>query len=166
MDNLIDFINRSEERTKETTKIDKMLKSKYAERDDINRLLEDLYPDWKKGFITQDMYLSMKDKYSQKKEEILSAIENLILQKEAIKNGLTTENRFIENFKKYQNITELTRDVVVELVNNIYIYEGGKIEVEVKFRDEYMNALQYIEFNRQVYMQEKKYQQAQIALSM
>ena len=166
MDNLIDFINRSEERTKETTKIDKMLKSKYAERDDINRLLEDLYPDWKKGFITQDMYLSMKDKYSQKKEEILSAIENLILQKEAIKNGLTTENRFIENFKKYQNITELTRDVVVELINNIYIYEGGKIEVEVKFRDEYMNALQYIEFNRQVYMQEKKYQQAQIALSM
>ena len=166
MDNLIDFINRSEERTKETTKIDKMLKSKYAERDDINRLLEDLYPDWKKGFITQDMYLSMKDKYSQKKEEILSAIENLILQKEAIKNGLTTENRFIENFKKYQNITELTRDVVVELINNIYIYEGGKIEVEVKFRDEYMNALQYIELNRQVYMQEKKYQQAQIALSM
>ena len=166
MDNLIDFINRSEERTKETTKIDKMLKSKYAERDDINRLLEDLYPDWKKGFITQDMYLSMKDKYSQKKEEILSAIENLILQKEAIKNGLTTENRFIENFKKYQNITELTRDVVVELINNIYIYEGGKIEVEVKFRDEYMNALQYIELNRQVYIQEKKYQQAQIALSM
>ena len=166
MDNLIDFINRSEERTKETTKIDKMLKSKYAERDDINRLLEDLYPDWKKGFITQDMYLSMKDKYSQKKEEILSAIENLILQKEAIKNGLATENRFIENFKKYQNITELTRDVVVELINNIYIYEGGKIEVEVKFRDEYMNALQYIELNRQVYIQEKKYQQAQIALSM
>ena len=166
MDNLIDFINRSEERTKETTKIDKMLKSKYAERDDINRLLEDLYPDWKKGFITQDMYLSMKDKYSQKKEEILSAIENLILQKEAIKNGLTTENRFIENFKKYQNITELTRDVVVELINNIYIYEGGKIEVEVKFRDEYMNALQYIELNRQVYIQEKKYQQAQIALSV
>ena len=166
MDNLIDFINRSEERTKETTKIDKMLKSKYAERDGINRLLEDLYPDWKKGFITQDMYLSMKDKYSQKKEEILSAIENLILQKEAIKNGLATENRFIENFKKYQNITELTRDVVVELINNIYIYEGGKIEVEVKFRDEYMNALQYIELNRQVYIQEKKYQQAQIALSM
>ena len=90
----------------------------------------------------------------------------MILQKEAIKNGLTIENRFIENFKKYQNITELTRDVVVELVNNIYIYEGGKIEVEVKFRDEYMNALQYIELNRQVYIQEKKYQQAQIALSM
>ena len=166
MDSLIDFINKSEDRTKETTKIDKLLKTKYAERDDINRLLEDLYPDWKKGFITQDMYLSMKNKYTQKKEELLNLIENLESQKESIKNGLTTENRFIENFKKHQNITELTRDVVVELINNIYIYEGGKIEVEVKFRDEYLNALQFIELNKQVYIQEQKYQQAQIALSV
>ncbi len=166
MDSLIDFINKSEERIKETTKIDKILKAKYTERDDLNRLLEDLYPDWKKGFITQEMYISLKNKYSHKKEELIQLIGNLEIQKEAIRNGLTTENRFIENFKKFQNITELSREIIVELIDNIYIYEGGKIEVEVKFRDEYMNALQYIEINRQVYMQEKKYKQAQIALSI
>ena len=65
---------------------------------------------------------------------------------------------------KYQNITELTRDMVVELINNIYIYEGGKIEVEVKFRDEYETALEYIEINRQIYVAEQQFKHAQVAV--
>ena len=164
MDNLIDFINNSAEKCKETSKIEKLLKDKIKERDDVNRLLNDLYPDWKKGFITQEMFLSLKDKYSLQKEEIVKCINNLENQIDAIKNGLTKENRFIENFKKYQNITELTRDIVVELINNIYIYENGLIELEVKFRDEYLTALEYIEINKQLYINKEKFKNSQIAI--
>lgn len=166
MESLIDFINHSEEKCKETTKYDNALKGKFRERDEINRLLEDLYPDWKKGFISQEMYFSLKDKYEKKKIEILNAIEDLQIQIEAIKNGLTKENRFIENFKKHQNITELTRDIVVELIENVYIYEGGKIEVVVKFRDEYLTALEYIEINRQVYIKQQQFKNANVVVAM
>ena len=154
----------SETFCKETSKIEKLLKDKIKERDDVNRLLNDLYPDWKKGFITQEMFLSLKDKYSLQKEEIVKCINNLENQIDAIKNGLTKENRFIENFKKYQNITELTRDIVVELINNIYIYENGLIEIEVKFRDEYLTALEYIEINKQLYINKEKFKNSQIAI--
>ncbi len=166
MENLIDFINHSEEKCKETTKYDNALKGKFRERDEINRLLEDLYPDWKKGFISQEMYFSLKDKYERKKIEILNAIEDLQIQIEAIKNGLTKENRFIENFKKHQNITELTRDILVELIENVYIYEGGRIEVVVKFRDEYLTALEYIEINRQVYIKQQQFKNANVVVAM
>lgn len=166
MENLIDFINHSEEKCKETTKFDNALKGKFRERDEINRLLEDLYPDWKKGFISQEMYFSLKDKYEKKKIEILKAIEDLQIQIEAIKNGLTKENRFIENFKKHQNITELTRDILVELIENVYIYEGGRIEVVVKFRDEYLTALEYIEINRQVYIKQQQFKNANVVVAM
>ena len=54
--------------------------------------------------------------------------------------------------------------MVVELINNIYIYEGGKIEVEVKFRDEYETALEYIEINRQIYVAEQQFKNAQVAV--
>ena len=164
MDNLIDFINNSAEKCKETSKIEKLLKDKIKERDDVNRLLNDLYPDWKKGFITQEMFFFFLDKYSLQKEEIVKCINNLENQIDAIKNGLTKENRFIENFKKYQNITELTRDIVVELINNIYIYENGLIEIEVKFRDEYLTALEYIEINKQLYINKEKFKNSQIAI--
>lgn len=166
MENLIDFINHSEEKCKETTKYDNALKGKFREREEMNRLLEDLYPDWKKGFISQEMYFSLKDKYEKKKIEILNAIEDLQIQIEAIKNGLTKENRFIENFKKHQNITELTRDIIVELIENVYIYEGGRIEVVVKFRDEYLTALEYIEINRQVYIKQQQFKNANVVVAM
>ena len=165
MDNLITFINNSEEKCRETTKYEKQLKVKYRERDEITRLLDDLYPDWKKGFITQEMYFAYRDKYTKQKEEILNKIEEIKQQIEIIKNGLTKENRFIENFKKYQNITELTRDIIVELIENIYIYEGGKIEVVVRFRDEYLTALEYIEVNRQVYIKQQQFKNAQVVVS-
>lgn len=165
MDNLILFINNSEEKCKETTKYEKQLKTKCRERDENARMLEDLYPDWKKGYISQEMYFTLRDKYTKQKEEILKSIEDINNQIEVIKNGLTRENRFIENFKKYQNITELTRDIISELIENIYIYEGGKIEVVVRFRDEYLTALEYIEVNRQVYIKQQQFKNAQIIVS-
>ena len=166
MDNLITFINNSEEKSKETTKYEKQLKVKFRERDEVTRLLDDLYPDWKKGFISQEMYFAYRDKYTKQKEEILKKIDEINEQIEIVKNGFTKENRFIENFKKYQNITELTRDIIVELIENIYIYEGGKIEVVVRFRDEYLTALEYIELNRQVYIKQQQFKNAQVVVSV
>ena len=129
-------------------------------------MLDDLYPDWKKGFISQEMYFAYRDKYTKQKEEILKKIDEINEQIEIVKNGFTKENRFIENFKKYQNITELTRDIIVELIENIYIYEGGKIEVVVRFRDEYLTALEYIELNRQVYIKQQQFKNAQVVVSV
>jgi len=164
MNNIIDFINQSKERNSQTDKFEKQLSAKHKERDKASKMLVDLYPDFKNGLLNQDTYLMFKAKYEREIlsiNEQIAEIENRI---EQIKTGLTQENRFISNFVKYQNITELTRDMVVELINNIYIYEGGRIEVEVKFRDEYETALEYIEINRQIYVAEQQFKHAQVAV--
>ena len=49
---------------------------------------------------------------------------------------------------KYKNIQKLTREVLVELVNTIYVHEGGEITVELKYRDAFEDAVQYIEKNK------------------
>ena len=122
----------------------------------------DLYPDFKNNLLSQEMYLTLKDKYEKEIERINKDIAEIEYRIEQIKYGLTQENRFISNFIKHQNIEELTRDIVVELINNIYIYEGGKIEVEVKFKDEYETALEYIEMNRRLVVAEKQFNEAQV----
>ena len=164
MSNLIDFINQSKERNSQTDKFEKQLTAKQRERDKASKMLIDLYPDFKNGLLNQDTYLMFKAKYEQEIISINEQIAEIESRIEQIKSGLTQENRFISNFVKYQNITELTRDMVVELINNIYIYEGGKIEVEVKFRDEYETALEYIEINRQIYVAEQQFKNAQVAV--
>lgn len=48
-------------------------------------------------------------------------------------------------FMKYQNITELDRECIVHLIENILIYDGKRIEVNFRYRDELETTLQYIE---------------------
>ncbi len=164
MDSLLDFINHSEEKCKATDKYEKQLQQKFKERDKNSKIMVDLYPDWKNGLISQEMYVTLRDKYTNENLKIEQSIQEIQEMIEQIKSGLTKENRFIENFKKYQNITELTRDMVVELINNIYVYEGNKVEVEVKFKDEYELALEYIELNKKIYIAEQRFKNAQVAV--
>ena len=49
-------------------------------------------------------------------------------------------NEFIACFGKYAQLKQLTREAAVELIDNIYIREGGKIDLHLKFRDIYLAA--------------------------
>ena len=40
-----------------------------------------------------------------------------------------------------QNIDSLTREMIVELIEMIYVHEGGTITVEFKYQDEYQRLL-------------------------
>ena len=48
---------------------------------------------------------------------------------------------------KYRNFTQLTREMIVELVEMIYVHEGGTITIEFKFQDEYQRLLDLFEEN-------------------
>ena len=50
-------------------------------------------------------------------------------------------------FRQYQNIDKLTRDILVELVDHIKVYENGNISVRFKFADELRKIVEYIELN-------------------
>lgn len=50
-------------------------------------------------------------------------------------------------FMRYQNIDRLTRDILVELVDHIKVYDNGNISVHFKFTDELRKILEYIDLN-------------------
>ena len=50
-------------------------------------------------------------------------------------------------FRQYQNIDKLTRDILIELVDHIKIYEGGYISIVFRFADELRRIQEYIEVN-------------------
>ncbi len=52
-------------------------------------------------------------------------------------------------FIKYKNIDKLTRPMLVELVKEILVYEGGRIEVTLNFQDAYQQVVEYIEMNKE-----------------
>ena len=46
------------------------------------------------------------------------------------------DRSWVMQFAKYQDITELSREAVVTLIDRISVYEDGKIKIDFNYRDE------------------------------
>ena len=74
-------------------------------------------------------------------------IINLRRDTVALANGVDNEHPALVAFMKYQNIEALNREILVELVDYIKVYENGNISVKFKFADELHKIAEYIEIN-------------------
>ena len=141
-------INKSSKRRKESTHLQKMLKTQTAEREKCIKMSLDLYPDWKQGVITREEYMQLKANLTEKIEALDSTIDSLKKTAEEYDQGLNGENEFISHFKQYGNIDSLNRPMIVELIDEILVHEGGNITIKFKFNDAYEKAAEYIEMNK------------------
>jgi hypothetical protein len=109
--------------------------SKSEEKQRYTLLKRKAYMDWKESKITRDEYHELKKEY----EAIIEGFNDEILEVEdAQKNGrLENDNMLnvIKMFKKYRNITMLTREILLELVQRIDVYEG-KINIHFKAKND------------------------------
>ena len=114
------------------------------EEERANKLLLDLYPDFKEGIISREQYFALKEKYASLAERSKDAAEQIRARIKEREVGGETENEFIATFKKYRGFKELTRDIVCELIENIYIREDGEIELCLKCKNELSYAEQFL----------------------
>ena len=66
MSELLTQINNNSARKKESSHIEKALKSQIAEREKLVSMITDLYPDWKSGVITVDEYQMLKERLNER----------------------------------------------------------------------------------------------------
>ena len=109
--------------------------------------MNDLYPDWKAGMLSQEQYLALRERYENELRKIDAALVDIEERLSKVSDGVDESNEFVRSFKKYNNIQHLTREVLIELVENIYVHEGGEITIALKYRDAFEDAAQYIEKN-------------------
>ena len=76
-----------------------------------------------------------------------AVLEDQELQ-ETLAQGIDTENPYLTTFLKHRNIEKLSRGLLVELVNAIYVHEDKSIEIEFNFADQYRRIAEYIENNK------------------
>lgn len=145
---VLQIINNSPERVKQSQKLQYRYEKCVNERGKYLKLKEELYPDYKAGLLELSEYEEYRKKYNQKLEEIEQSMSRINEHIEELSRGITPENKFISEFKKYHNITTLTREVVCALIENIYVYEDNRIEIAMKYRDEFETVIEYVNNNR------------------
>ena len=147
---IVKQINNSRFQNLKNENIENMIKSKRLELLKISNFKRTLYEDWKNKDITKDEYIEYKKKYENDIERLNQNIESLEIEKQKYKIQNTTNNEWIERFIKKKGITELSRDIMMELVDCIYVQEDGNITIKFKFEDEFKRCLEYIEYNKDV----------------
>ena len=138
-DKMRDKINNELINNDRMKRLNTLISAKRHEADKAHKILLEIYPDYKSGLIGREQYLALKEKY----EIALSKLEGEIKQLESEIQSSQAENfadELIASFKKFDGIKGLTRDMVVELIENIFIHENGDIEIRLKCRDELNSA--------------------------
>ena len=148
MDEVLQELGKNESAKRDTVMLDRVLDEKVREIEKLSRIKEDLYMDWKSNILSKEEFISMKQRYTEDiermQDEVLTLREEIKKQSD-IKNF--RRNNFVESFKKHQNIEYLTREVLLELVDTIYVHEGKKITIKFRFRDELQRCRELLELN-------------------
>lgn len=145
MDELIAEINRSGARSRSADHLQTERTQLETERERIEQMKLSLYPDWKAGDISREEYHRLKEQFEQQQARLDTRLASLQTRIDEAQNGVDETNSFLSQFVKYRNLQTLTREAVVELIDMIYVHEGGKITIKFKFSDAYAAAQDYIQ---------------------
>ena len=143
----IEQINKAPLVKSQSKKLLDAIEQKERELCKITRYKQAIYQDWKDGEITHSDYRHMKEDYEEQADALNKVIERLREEQAELENGIDTENPFLATFRQYQNIDKLTRDVLIELVDHIKVYEGGSISIVFRFADELRRVKEFIKVN-------------------
>ncbi len=145
IDSVLQSLKEQNAKAHRPSRLDAMVAMKKQEHVKISQFKMDLYPDWKSGILSQSEYLSLKEKFDRQLAQLEQAAANIEEEIRRYQETTGTENRFTQHFLKYRNITELTREVIVELIEMIYVHEGGTITIDFRYQDEYQRLLDLLE---------------------
>ena len=109
-----------------------------------------LYENLQEGLIGQDEYFLFKKSYAAKIAEAEAAIMAIEDEREKAVSRNRDSLSWMETFKKYRNITSVNRSMVVDLIRQVNVFEGGRAEVVFRHADEAEKVVRMLEdYSRQ-----------------
>lgn len=107
---------------------------------EIDNLFMHIYEDNVSGKITDDRFRNLSFNYDNEQKELKAKIEQLSKDIENTEKKDTDITQFISNVKKYTEITELTPEILNELIEKIIIHQAEKVngkkvqEIDIYYR--------------------------------
>lgn len=108
-----------------------------------------IYEDLKEDIITKDEFLTLKEQFTERIREAEGSIRQYEQDKISILSGFHEQQGWLAQFRSYRNISEITRKVVVNLIERINVFEGHQIEVVFKQKDQFADICAFLESQKE-----------------
>ncbi len=109
-----------------------------------NGLHDSLYQNYVDKLMTEQEYVTLKNRYKSEAEEAQRQIAALEEQ-QAQEKAHTVENPFLAAFGSFRGEDTLTKEMAHALIERVYVDANNEIEIIFRYRDEYRQLLTYLE---------------------
>ena len=107
-----------------------------AELERVKRLKKSIYEDYREELISKEEFLSYREDYLKKEELYSKQIEALEEKKKDNVTEDVFETPWLKRLLELKDIESLDRDIVVEMISEIRVYENRKIKITYNFGNE------------------------------
>lgn len=108
----------------------------------IARLRETLYDDYLGQLMNERDYLYARDRYAQQESGQRRLLEELEAQDAAVRDTGTQEPAWLRTLLSFRENPELSRELALELIDRIIVYNKADIAVRLRFADEYESLME------------------------
>lgn len=136
MSELMNITDTAPLRTAQAQKIQRQLDKKREEYEKLQKLLMSLYENLTDGVIDREEYARLKASFTARADEVERQMDALRESLNDIRSH-GTENVWMNEFIKRQELAELDRAVVVALIDKILIHSNDVVEIIYRWQDEF-----------------------------
>ena len=137
----VESIRQARQEPYRVRRIERQIRQLTTEKAHTQGIKEKLYGDYADEILTREDFLNYNELYSKRIEEY----DRKITELEAEQQNLQTAPNaypFLDVYRKYRKLEEITRPMVVELIEKIEVYEGNRVEITFRFHDEIADLLE------------------------
>lgn len=155
-------LETSLEEQKKIDSINKKLLSQYEKRiKDIDNLIQHIYEDNISGKITDERFTTLSLNYEKEQKELKSKVKELANKLDTSKQQELDLTSFVSKVKQYTEISELTPEIINELIDKIYVYQSEKVNGKPTQQiDIYYNGIGIINIPLNEYELENAFQES------
>lgn len=104
----------------------------------IQKYKKKTYENYVDGILTKEEYFTYKTDYEKQEQDVKRKIQQAEAEKECFGEAEQNYENWIEKFIQYGTLTEVTREIVTELIDKIIVNSGKSIDIEFKYQSPYL----------------------------
>lgn len=137
VDNLKELVQAQSFTASKVKKVtDTELSKVKAELERVKKLKKSIYEDYRDELISKEEFLSYREDYLKKEELYSKQIEALEEKKKDNVTEDVFETPWLKRLLELKDIKALDRDIVVEMISEIKVYDNRKIKITYNFGNE------------------------------
>lgn len=121
-------------------KYENHIEKKEIELKKAEKLKVGIYEDLKDGLLDKAEYLKLKQEFDSRIEDASEAIRSLRQEISALQENHSEHYAWMDYFKEFGELQELTRWAAVITINRILVFEDNRIKIVFNFEDAFMQA--------------------------